>query len=240
MFFRASVVVVCAGIVGAVVRDREPECTASSFSRDLGNTHCPALAPHPTATAPDGCAAACCSLGDACQTWQWCGPGKACATGFWHQPGALARGDDVPGWPRNTTVAAAEAACESDPKCAGITYHSQELRPRPNQIFKFYLKTADAGPVGSLTWSRHVKAKPGCFVGRLDDECECRVVRVCRHTAAMQQAAPEISSRHALWPALPLLSSRSHPILPTTPMRTARPVLPACHSPSAAPLGWLC
>lgn len=145
-------------------------CDASTYSQDLGNTHCPFLSASSKAASPQECMQACCDAGDACETWNWCDPGQACATGFWAQPGALSRGADLPGWPRNATVPAAMAACGSSDECIGLTYHA-ELHPAPSTLLKIYLKTAGSGAVKDPSWSRRIKASAGCFTGRLDPSC---------------------------------------------------------------------
>ena len=145
-------------------------CGSSTFSRDLGDTHCPNLAPR-DATSAGKCMEACCAAGETCQTWQWCEAGQPCATGFWAQPGALARGHDLDGWPQNTTIDVAEKACSANVSCTGLTYHSPELHPDHSTILKIYLKMVGSGPAGDSTWSRHLKAHAGCFIGRLDSSC---------------------------------------------------------------------
>ena len=91
------------------------QCDASTFSLDLGNTHCPRLWPQPHAATADACMKTCCAAGDACETWQWCESGRPCAQGFWPQPGSLSINHDLAGWPKNTTLAVAEAACQESP-----------------------------------------------------------------------------------------------------------------------------
>jgi hypothetical protein len=146
-------------------------CGASTFSRDLGNTHCPRLAHQKDVASADACVAACCAAGDACETWQWCDDGKPCAQGFWAQPGALARGNDLATWPRNTSIAVAEAACAANASCVGLTYHSSELHPSTSDILHIYLKSAPYTAGNDASWSRHMKAAPGCYTGRLDSSC---------------------------------------------------------------------
>lgn len=141
----------------------------SIYSRNLGNTHCPRLPKQANVDSAEECLAACCAAGDACETWQWCEAGKACEEGFWPQPGALARGNDLPGWPKNTTIAVAEAACSTNASCVGLTYHSTALAPG-STILKIYLKTATA-TANDPSWSRHMKASAGCYTGRLDASC---------------------------------------------------------------------
>ena len=144
-------------------------CDAGTFSRSLGNTHCPFLSKHPVVSTSEECMQACCTAGDECETWQWCEAGKACAQGFWAQPGTLWAGGDLPGWPQNATISAAEAACSASAACIGYTYKSTELHPSNTTLLKLYLKTNSSGPMGSGdSWSRHMKAAPGCFIGRLD------------------------------------------------------------------------
>ena len=146
-------------------------CDASTFSVSLGNTHCPSLAAKKAATSATECVEACCAEGDSCETWQWCEAGKACAEGFWAQPGSLWAGGDMTGWPQNTSLGVAEAACTANASCIGLTYHSAELNPGTNTTLKIYLKTAASGPVADSSWSRHIKASPGCFTGRLTGRC---------------------------------------------------------------------
>ena len=143
-------------------------CDAHTFPQDLGSTHCPRFARHAAAN-EDECVAACCAQGDGCETWQWCEAGKACASGFWPQPGALSAGHDLDGWPKNTTIAVAERACAASTACIGLTYHSK-LDPG-NATLKMYLKSSGAGPAGDSSWSRYMKATPGCFTGKRDASC---------------------------------------------------------------------
>ena len=137
----------------------EQACDASSFSRDLGNTHCPSLAKNQKANSTDECMQACCAAGDACQTWQWCEAGKACAQGFWAQHGALSAGSDIDGWPKSSTITAAEEVCASNAECIGITYHSAELHPSNTSVLKVYLKHAGPSPrLRGLATSRRPQA----------------------------------------------------------------------------------
>ena len=155
-------------LAAAPTAARSPECTSTTFPLDLGNTHCPAAAKIGAANTSSECMAACCAAGDACETWQWCEAGKPCADGFWAQPGALARGGDLPGWPKNTTVAAAEAACAADAACIGLTYkNTAHLDP----VVKIYLKNHSSGAVKDSSWSRRMKASAGCANGLLDRSC---------------------------------------------------------------------
>lgn len=146
-------------------------CGAQTFPLDLGNTHCSTSAKVAAAKSADECMQACCAAGDSCETWQWCDAGKACTKGFWAQPGALARGGDVDGWPRNSTVAAAEAACAASSACIGLTYKSADLHPTGAMILKVYLKNSSSGTVKDSSWSRHMKATPGCVTGKVDQSC---------------------------------------------------------------------
>ena len=133
-----SILLLAASASGAT----SPQCDAHTFSADLGNTHCPNLVKHESSTSPAECAAACCAAGDdACTTYQWCAPGASCEDGFWAQPGALSAGSDLPGWPQNTTVATAEAACTASPACIGYTYDSPNLHPGAATL-KIYLKNS--------------------------------------------------------------------------------------------------
>ena len=140
-------------------------CGASTFSRDQGSTHCPSLAKQKANTSAD-CMDACCGMGDACEAWQWCEAGKACAQGYRAQAGALARGHDLVGWPKNTTIDVAKAACSADATCAGITYHSSDLQPTTSTVLLIYLKSS-AGCTAASSWSRYIKATAGCYTGRL-------------------------------------------------------------------------
>jgi hypothetical protein len=147
------------------------QCGAQTFPLSLGNTHCRSSAQVKTATTQDECLAACCQQGDGCDTWQWCEAGEACAKGFWPQPGALGRGGDLEGWPKNTTVSAASAACAAASSCIGLCYKSTDLQPSPDTVLKIYLKNTSSGPVSDPTWSRYMKASPGCVTGKLDSTC---------------------------------------------------------------------
>ena len=147
-----------------------PTCSASTFPLNLGNTHCPRLAKQ-DATSMEACMEACCAAVDACDTFQWCEAGRLCEKGFWGQPGALARGSDLDGWPRNTTIDAAEAACGLSAACIGLTYHSTEMHPPTSKTLQFYLKTKGAGYTSDTSWSRHMKASAGCYTGLLDSSC---------------------------------------------------------------------
>ena len=82
------------------------------------------------------------------------------AAGFWPQPGALAAGNDLPGWPQNTSIDLAQAACSAAAQCTGITYESTDLAPSTSAIFKFYLKTVGSAPTGDNSWSRLLKDRP--------------------------------------------------------------------------------
>ena len=62
--------------------------------------------------------------------------GEPCGQGFWAQAGALSRGSDLGGWPRNTTIDVAQAACSADVACIGITYHSSNLFPDNTTTFQ--------------------------------------------------------------------------------------------------------
>ena len=122
-------------IVATLLAAVATDCGQATFSRDLGNTHCPSSTAHvKSAATADACMQACCSQGDRCETFEWCEDGKRCSIGFWAQPGALARGSDLDGWPKNTTIEAAEEACGANSSCAGLTYHSSELYPSSSTI----------------------------------------------------------------------------------------------------------
>jgi hypothetical protein len=140
-------------------------CGAANFSLDLGNTHCPYLAKSLNASSAAECVTACCDSGPGCETWEWCEAGAPCSKGFWFEPGALARGNDLAGWPQNTTIGHAEAACAASETCVGMTYHSTD--PIPAGTVKIYLKTAAAAVNTDTTWSRQMKASSGCFLGSL-------------------------------------------------------------------------
>jgi hypothetical protein len=146
-------------------------CDASSFTRDLGNTHCSAGVKFTQSpSTAEECAAACCSQGDGCETWQLCDAGTPCAAGFNAMTGALAAGKDLDGWPRNDTIDVAEAACLANASCVGLTYHSSDLHPPKTTVLKLYLKFG-AGSTGDTSWSRHMKGHAGCFTGILDTSC---------------------------------------------------------------------
>jgi hypothetical protein len=143
-----------------------PTCSAVSFPLNLGNTHCEGFPMARDVNSATECMAACCAAGDACETWQWCETGQSCAKGYWSQSGTYGRGSDLDGWPQNTTVAVAEAACTASAACAGYTYDSPDLHPGDNKL-KIYLKNNSAGPMRDSTWSRHMKAHAGCATGKL-------------------------------------------------------------------------
>lgn len=148
------------------------QCGAQTFPVDLGNTHCPSsTAKVATAATKNDCMEACCQQGDACETWQWCKAGEACSKDFWPQQGALARGGDLAGWPRNTTVGVATAACAASASCIGLCYKSSDLQPSAETVLKIYLKNSSSGPVSDPTWSRYMKASSGCVTGKLDSSC---------------------------------------------------------------------
>jgi hypothetical protein len=149
---------------------QQQQCGPQTFPLDMGNTHCTSGTKISDAASTDACLHACCAAGDSCETWQWCAAGAACASGFWAQPGSLARGGDLPGWPRNTTIKASEAACAANKACIGLTYKSPELQPG-DATLKVYLKNSSSGPVKDSSWSRHIKASPGCVLGKLDRSC---------------------------------------------------------------------
>ena len=158
--------------LAASARHATATCDARSFSLDLGNTHCPTLAPVESAATADACMQACCAEGDVCETWQFCETGKPCAHGFWPQPGAFAIGHDLDGWPKNTTIDLAQTACQANASCIGLTYHSSDRTPSNKTILHIYLKTSAEEPtLLDPSWSRHVKAAAGCYIGRLDDLC---------------------------------------------------------------------
>ena len=131
-----------AAIICGLETAAQLQCSVQSFPLDLGNTHCPTAAKDDAVKSAAECRQACCAAGDGCDTYQWCEAGAACADGFWVQPGALARGGDIDGWPRNTTVAAAEAACAATPACTGLCYKSADLRPGAGATLKIYLKNS--------------------------------------------------------------------------------------------------
>lgn len=147
------------------------QCGAQTFPVDLGNTHCHSSAKVVAATSKDQCQAACCQQGDTCDTWQWCEAGGACAKGFWPQSGALGRGGDLDGWPKNMTLGAASAACTASASCVGFCYRSSDLQPSAETVLKIYLKNSSSGPVSDPTWSRYMKASSGCVTGKLDRSC---------------------------------------------------------------------
>ena len=161
-------VITVIGVAAAATFSRA--CDAKTFSRDLGNVHCTSARRVKAATAQE-CAQACCSAGEACQTYQWCEEGRPCADGFDAQPGALSRGNDISGWPRNTTLGVAEAACRTDPACIGLTYHSDELHPSASTVLHIYLKNESSGAMQASTWSRRLKTSAGCYLGRVDATC---------------------------------------------------------------------
>lgn len=147
------------------------QCGEKTFPVDLGNTHCHSSAKVVAATSQSKCMESCCEQGDMCETWQWCEAGEACAKGFWPQPGALGRGGDLDGWPKNTTLSAASAACAASASCIGFCYKSSNLQPSAETVLKIYLKNSSSGPVSDPTWSRYVKASSGCVTGKLDSSC---------------------------------------------------------------------
>merc|ERR1740117_1206386 len=134
------------------INAQQPACSAASFPLDLGNTHCEGF-PWRNVDTPAECLAACCAEGDGCETWQWCEAGQSCANGYWSQSGTYGRGSDLDGWPQNTTVAVAEAACTASPACIGYSYSSSELHPGATKL-KIYLKNNGTGPMADATWSR--------------------------------------------------------------------------------------
>ena len=79
-------------------------------------------------------------------TFQRCEEGQTCGKGYWSQSGTYGRGSDIDGWPQNTTVAVAEAACTASPTCVGYTYSSSELHPGATKL-KIYLKNNGTGSV---------------------------------------------------------------------------------------------
>ena len=166
--------VLCAAAAPTVLS--RSTCDKSQFPRDLGNTHCSRLEHVAGASTPEACMAACCNAGDKCETYQWCAAGQPCASGFDPQPGALARGHDLPTWPRNTTIVEAEAACHADATCVGYTYHSADLNPNSSSIFHIYLKNS-TWTAGDASWSRHMKTYAGCYIGRFENHS-------CARTAA--------------------------------------------------------
>lgn len=135
-----------------------------------GNTHCEGFPLARNVNSPAECLAACCAAGDACETYQWCEPGQVCAKGYWSQSGTYGRGSDLDGWPQNTTVAVAEAACTASRACVGYTYSSTDLHPGATKL-KIYLKNSSTGPMPDSTWSRHMKAGAGCATGKLGSSC---------------------------------------------------------------------
>lgn len=78
--------------------------------------------------------------------------GKAMRHGnasWFAQVGALSRGHDLPGWPRNTTVPAARSACEADDKCVGFCYKNGEAA-----VKLIYLKGEGASDTADAAWTR--------------------------------------------------------------------------------------
>jgi sialate O-acetylesterase len=147
------------------------QCNASTFSVDLGNTHCAGLMqPRTAINSPDHCAQACCQS-SGCQTWQWCAPGTACASRFYFEPGALDAGHDRPGSPMNGNLAQIEAVCKLDVGCVAFTYHSSD--PQPFGTIRAYLKGAGAGHTGNgdTSWSHYRKGSSGCFIGQSLSHC---------------------------------------------------------------------
>ena len=144
-------------------------CDASNFTLDLGDTHCPELSPSSTAAATaDECMKACCAT-DGCETYQYCAEGESCGHGYWFEAGALSAGGDLDGWPQNTTLDKATAACTANATCHGMTYH--EADPSPSGVLKIWLKTAASGRTTDTTWSRLLRAAPGCYLGQLHRAC---------------------------------------------------------------------
>lgn len=140
------------------------------YALHSGNTHCEGFPLARNVNSPAECLAACCAAGDACETYQWCEPGQLCAKGYWSQSGTYGRGSDLDGWPQNTTVAVAEAACTASRACVGYTYSSTDLHPGATKL-KIYLKNSSTGPMADSTWSRHMKAGAGCATGKLGSSC---------------------------------------------------------------------
>lgn len=146
-------------------------CSAATFPLDLGDTHCEGFPlARNNVNSSSGCLAACCAAGDACETWQWCEEGHSCTQGYWSQSGTYGAGSDLDGWPQNTTVAVAEAACSASPACVGLTYKSPDLHPAAATLH-IYLKNSSTGPMPDAIWSRHVKARAGCAIGKLGSSC---------------------------------------------------------------------
>ena len=194
-------------------------CASTTFSLDLGNTHCPQLKKTHGLSA-DECMQSCCGEGDACETWQWCEAGKACALGFWAQPGALSVGNDLAGWPKNTTIDVAEAACAASEVCVGITYHSNLLHPGATPL-KFYLKSSGSASLTDPSWTRHVKASPGCYTGRLDSSCANATEGWSSHAVSRMPLY-----YYTIYTSF-VAAERPNPI----PQRVFRPLRPCTHAP---------
>ena len=145
-------------------------CSASNFSIDLGNTRCPDLT-WANSSSVAACANACCGSKGTCETWQWCPAGEPCSRGYWYESGeVLVAGFDRPGTPlRNVTLEAAQAACDNDDLCTGLTYHSSTM-PRGKQQ-TVYLKGAGSGARADPEWSTLYKARSGCFLGLRSVRC---------------------------------------------------------------------
>jgi hypothetical protein len=77
------------------------------------------------------------------------------ASGWTYALGALMKGHDRPGWPRNATLAEAQEACGHDLGCGGITYHSSD--PNPTGSLKVYLKDEAVGSNDDQEWSRYTR-----------------------------------------------------------------------------------
>ena len=100
-------------------------------------------------------------------TVPWCGrysghPGRLAAqfvpSGWTHSVGALQKGGDRPSWPKNATLAEAEAACEADLGCGGLTYHSAD--PAPKGALKMYLKDVGDNQNTDANWTTYARKSP--------------------------------------------------------------------------------
>ena len=96
---------------------------------------------------------------------QWAGhPGRLATqqfptpAGWTHSDGALQKGLDRPGWPKNATLADAQAACVADDGCGGITYQSPD--PAPKGALKMYLKDFGDNENAGANWTSYTRASP--------------------------------------------------------------------------------
>jgi hypothetical protein len=77
---------------------------------------------------------------------------------WWHGvPGALAPGNDRPGWsPRIATIATAKAACEADADCVGFTYQGARTLPA-NATPSIRLKSRAGSASADPSWTTFYK-----------------------------------------------------------------------------------